>query len=81
MAWVKSYKEIRGNEEADRLSKEASILGHKSEGVVTSDGLRAWSKRVRGAKVREERGEEILGWHCRAVSAYTWCVTDKLAGP
>ena len=22
-------------------------------------------------------GEGILGWHCRAISTYTWCVTEK----
>ena len=31
-----------------KLCREASILGHESEGVVTA-GLRAWSKRVREA--------------------------------
>ena len=25
--------------------REASILGHESEGIVTPAGLRAWSKR------------------------------------
>ena len=30
---------IKGNEEANRLCKEASILGHEAEGVVTPAGL------------------------------------------
>ena len=62
MAWVKGDKGIRGNEEAasDKLCREASILGHESEGVVTPAGLRAWSKRVR-AEARGGGGEEYWG--------------------
>ena len=29
------------------------------------------------AEARGGCGEGILGWHRRAISAYTWCVTDK----
>ena len=75
MAWVKGHKGIKGNEEADKLHREASILGHESEGVVTPAGLRAWSKRVR-AKARGGGGEGILGWHRRAISAYI-CVSQR----
>ena len=39
-------------------------------------GLRTWSKRVRPT-ARGEGGEGIPGWHHRAISAYTWCVTEK----
>ena len=38
-------------------------------------GLRTWSKCVR-AEARGGGGEGILRWHRRAISAYTWCVTD-----
>ena len=46
LAWVKGHKGIEGNENADKLCREASILGHESEGVVTPAGLKAWSRRV-----------------------------------
>ena len=76
IAWVKGHKDIKGNEKADKLSKETSILGHESEGVVTPAGLRAWARRIR-AEARGGSGQGILGWHRRAISAYTWCVTEK----
>ena len=41
VAWVKGHKGVKGNEEADKLCREASILGHETEGVVTPAGLRA----------------------------------------
>ena len=75
IAWVKGHKDIKGNEKADKLSKETSILGHESEAVVTPAGLRAWARRER-AKARGG-SEGILGWHRKAISAYTWCVTEK----
>ena len=43
VAWVKAHKEIRENEEADMPCKEASILRHESEGMVTPNGLKAWA--------------------------------------
>ena len=53
-AWGKGHKDIKGNEEADRLCKRA--LGHESEGVVIPAGLRAWLRRVRGQRgVRKRR--------------------------
>ena len=39
--------------------REASIIGHESEGVVTPAGFRAWSKRDR-AEARGG-GEGVLG--------------------
>ena len=74
--WVKGHKGIKGNEEANKLCREASILGHESEGVVTPAGLRAWSRRVR-AEARGGSREGILEWNRKAISAYTWCVMEK----
>ena len=76
MAWVKGHKGIKGNVKADKLSKEASILGHESQGVVTPAGLRAWARRER-KEARGGGGEGVLGCHHKAISAYTWCVTEK----
>ena len=76
MARIKAHKEVKGNKEAGMLCKEASILGHKSEEVVTPNGLRAWAK----WKIAEARGgvrEGILEWHHQAISTYTWCITEK----
>ena len=55
--WVTWVKGVKGNEEADRPCKVASILEHEAEGVATPAGLRAWSKRVRA----EARGGGMLG--------------------
>ena len=41
ITWVKGHKDIKGNERADSLSKQASILGHEAEGTVTPAGLKA----------------------------------------
>ena len=55
VAWVKGHKGIKGNEEANNLCREASILGHKSEGVVTPAAFRAWNKIGKA---------DTLGCHC-----------------
>ena len=60
LAWVKSHKGIEGNKKVDKLCREASILGHELEGVVTPAGLKAWSRRV-GVEARGGSGEGILG--------------------
>ena len=40
-------KDVKGNEEAGRVSKHASILGHESGGVVTPAGLKRGGERER----------------------------------
>ena len=56
--------------------KQASILGHESEGIVTPAGLRAWSRRVR-AEARGGNGNGLIGWCRKSLSAYTWCRSNK----
>ena len=55
---------------ADKISKQASMLGHESKGVVTPAGLRAWARRVR-AEARGGNRNGLLGWCRKALSAYT----------
>ena len=68
IAWVKGHKDIKGNEKADKLSKETSILGHESEGVVTPAGLQAWARRVRaearGVRTLRTRPYQAVGLLC-----------------
>ena len=45
---------------ADKISKQAFILGHEAEGVVTPAGLRAWARRVR-AEARAGNRNGLLG--------------------
>ena len=77
ISWVKGHKDIKGNERADVLSKQASILGHESEGIVTPAGLKAWARRVRAETRGGGNGNGLLGWCRKALSAYTWCRTNK----
>ena len=74
LAWVKG-KDIKGHEEANRLSKQTSILGHESEGIVTPADLSGWSRRVR-AEARGGSGNGLLGWGRKGLSACTWCRSD-----
>ena len=51
-------------------------LPHESEGVVTPVGPRAWARRER-AEARGGNGKGLLGWSRKAMSAYTWCRSNK----
>src|SRR5258706_8313252 len=77
ISWVKGHKDIKGNELADKLSKHSSILGHESEGVVTPAGLKAWARQVRAEARGGGNSNGLLGWCRKALSAYTWCRTNK----
>ena len=77
ISWVKGHKDIKGNELADKLSKHSSILGHESEGTVTPAGLKAWARRVRAEARGGGNNNGPLGWCRKALSAYTWCRTNK----
>ena len=77
ISWVKGYKDINSNKRANIMSKEASILGYDSDGVVTLVGLKAWARRVRTEVRGGGNGNGLLGWCRKALSAYTWCRTNK----
>ena len=44
--------------------------------MVTPAGLKAWARRVR-AEARGGNRNGLLGWCRKALSAYTWCRTNK----
>lgn len=68
----REHKDIKDNEAADNLSN----LVHESEGLVAPAGLKTWSRGVR-AEARGGGGPGLLGWVRKALSAYTWCRSDK----
>ena len=76
ISWVKGAQDIKGEEKADILSKQASILGHESEGIVPPGRLRAWARKER-AEARRGKWDGLLRWCRKALSAHTWCRTNK----
>jgi len=76
--WVKAHNELHGNEEADRLAKEATNL-YPEEPQITEGGLKQAWKRMR----EEERRVKGVGmgrvvkWNRKARVAYVQCRTGK----
>ena len=76
--WVKAHNEVHGNEEADRLAKEATNL--YSEGPqITEGGLKqAWRKqRKEERRVKGAGMGRVVKWNRKARVAYVQCRTGK----
>jgi len=76
--WVKAHNELHGNEEADRLAKEATTL-YPEDPQITEGGLKqAWrrmreeERRVKGAGMGR-----VVKWNRKARTAYVQCRTGK----
>ena len=85
IAWIKAHAGITGNEEADRLAKQAAALRLQRNGVdvVTAAGLQEAITAIR-KKARAVpgfgKGQRCKGkWEREAVTAYTQVRTN--AGP
>jgi len=76
--WVKAHNELHGNEEADRLAKEATIL-YLEDPQITEGGLKpAWKKmREEERRVKEAGMGRVVKWNRKARVAYVQCRTGK----
>ena len=76
--WVKAHNELYGNEEADRLAKEAIHL-YPEDPQITEGGLKqAWKrKREEERRVKGVRIGRVVKWNRKARVAYVQCRTGK----
>jgi len=76
--WVKAHNELHGNEEADRLAKEATNL-YPEEPQITEGGLKqVWKrKREEERRVKGVRIGRVVKWNRKARVAYVQCRTGK----
>jgi len=76
--WVKAHNELYGNEEADRLAKEATHV-YPEDPQITEGGLKqAWKrKREEERRVKGAGMGRIVKWNRKARVAYVQCRTGK----
>ena len=76
--WVKAHNELHGNEEADRLAKEATNL-YPEDSQITEGGLKqAWRKmREKERRLKGVGMGRVVGWNRKAGVAYVQCRTGK----
>ena len=76
--WVKAHNEPHGNEEADRLAKEATNL-YLKDPQITEGGLKqAWRKmREEERRVKGAGMGRVVRWNRKARVAYVQCHTGK----
>jgi len=78
LGWVKAHNELHGNEEADRLAKEATNL-YPEDPQITEGGLKQMWKRMREEE-RRVKGTgmgRVVKWNRKARVAYVQCRTGK----
>ena len=76
--WVKAHNEVHGNEEADRLAKEATN-SYPEDPQITEGGLKqAWRKmREEERRVKGTGMGRVVKWNRKARVAYVQCRTGK----
>ena len=76
--WVKAHNELHGNEEADRLAKEATNL-YSEDPQITEGGLKQpWKKmREEERRVKGTGMGRVVRWNGKARVAYVQCRTGK----
>jgi len=76
--WVKAHNELHGNEEADRLAKEATNL-YPEDPQITEGGLNQVWRRMREEERRVKGAGmgRVVRWNRRARVAYVQCCTGK----
>jgi len=76
--WVKAHNELHGNEEADRLPKEATNL-YSEDPQITEGSLKQARRRMREdeRRVKGAGMGKVVKWNRKARVAYVQCRTGK----